>query len=78
MNFEIFDAEEFIVTNTQHIPDKSFQMVRYYGWYSNRSNVEWKGRPGLAICSMVGLHYLKHAFGESDESVVERLLENPY
>jgi hypothetical protein len=27
---------------------------------------------------MVGLHYLKHAFDESDESVVVRLLENPY
>ncbi len=36
-NFEIFDAEEFIATITQHIPDKSFQLVRYYGWYSNRS-----------------------------------------
>jgi len=21
---------------TQHIPDKSFQLVRYYGWYSNK------------------------------------------
>jgi IS5 family transposase len=40
--------------------------------------VEDKGRPGLPIRLMVGLHYLKHAFDESDESVVERLLENPY
>ena len=24
-------------TITQHIPEKSFQMVRYYGWYSNKS-----------------------------------------
>lgn len=36
------------------------------------------GRPGKPIRLMVGLHYLKHAFDESDESVVERLLENPY
>ena len=36
-NFEIFTAEEFIAAITQHIPDKHFQMVRYYGWYSNRS-----------------------------------------
>ena len=36
-NFEIFDAEEFIAAITQHIPDKGFQMVRYYGWYSNRA-----------------------------------------
>lgn len=36
------------------------------------------GRPGKPIRLMVGLHYLKHAFNESDESVVERFLENPY
>jgi hypothetical protein len=24
-----------IAAITQHIPDKSFQLVRYYGWYSN-------------------------------------------
>jgi len=27
---------------------------------------------------VVGLHYLKHAYNESDESVVARFLENPY
>jgi IS5 family transposase len=37
-----------------------------------------KGRPALSTRLMVGLHYLKHAFNESDESVVARLLENPY
>lgn len=36
------------------------------------------GRPGLPIRLMVGLHYLKYAFDESDESVVARWLENPY
>ena len=36
------------------------------------------GRPGLATRLMVGLHYLKHAFNESDESVVARWVENPY
>jgi IS5 family transposase len=36
------------------------------------------GRPGKPIRLMVGLHYIKHAFDESDESVVERFLENPY
>jgi len=40
--------------------------------------VEDTGRPGLPVRLMVGLHYLKHAFGESDESVVAKLLENPY
>ncbi len=36
------------------------------------------GRPGNATRLMVGLHYLKHAFDESDESVIERWVENPY
>ena len=40
--------------------------------------VEKVGRPGLPILLLVGLHFLKHAFGESDESVVERFVENPY
>ncbi|KAA3593402.1 MAG: transposase [Candidatus Scalindua sp. AMX11] len=36
-NFQIYTPEEFIAAITQHIPEKSFQMVRYYGWYSNKS-----------------------------------------
>ena len=40
--------------------------------------VENKGRPGKPIRLLVGLHYLKHTYNESDESVVERFLENPY
>jgi IS5 family transposase len=39
---------------------------------------EKNGRPGCPIRLMVGLHYLKYAFNESDESVVARFLENPY
>jgi len=36
-NFEVFTPTDFIAAITQHIPDKSFQLVRYYGWYSNKS-----------------------------------------
>ena len=36
-NFQIYTAEEFIAAITQHIPEKSFQMLRYYGYYSNKS-----------------------------------------
>ena len=39
-NFKVFFAEEFIAAITQHIPDKHFQMVRYYGWYLSRSRGE--------------------------------------
>jgi len=36
------------------------------------------GRPGVNTRLMVGLLYLKHAFNESDESLVARWVENPY
>ena len=36
------------------------------------------GAPAKAIRLLVGLHYLKHAFNESDESLLERWVENPY
>jgi IS5 family transposase len=37
-----------------------------------------EGRPGCTTRLMIGLLYLKHAFDESDESLVERWVENPY
>jgi transposase, IS5 family len=37
-----------------------------------------QGAPAKAVRLLVGLHYLKHAFNESDESLVERWVENPY
>jgi IS5 family transposase len=36
------------------------------------------GWPGVNTRLMVGLLYLKHAYDESDESVVARWVENPY
>ena len=36
-NFEVFSAENFIGAITQHIPDKFFQNIRYYGWYISKS-----------------------------------------
>ena len=35
-NFEVFSPVDFLAAITQHIPDKGAQMVRYYGWYSNK------------------------------------------
>lgn len=37
-----------------------------------------KGRPGIPIRMMVGLHYLKYTYELSDEAVLEGWLENPY
>lgn len=39
---------------------------------------EDNGAPAKATRLMVGLHYLKHTFNESDESVVAKWVENPY
>jgi IS5 family transposase len=39
---------------------------------------EDNGAPAKSTRLMVGLHYLKHTFNESDESVVARWVENPY
>lgn len=36
------------------------------------------GAPGKDIRLLVGLHYLKHAFNESDELLLDRWVENPY
>ncbi|MBU4264331.1 MAG: transposase [Proteobacteria bacterium] len=45
-NFRIFNAGEFIAAICQHIPDKSFQLSRYFGWYSNRSRGERRKEAG--------------------------------
>ena len=36
------------------------------------------GRPSVPIRTMVGMLLLKHLFNESDESVLDRWVENPY
>ena len=39
-NFRVSTVKEFIAAITQHIPEKSFQLVRYCGWFSNRGRGE--------------------------------------
>jgi hypothetical protein len=36
-NFELFEPLDFIAEITQHLPDPGEHLVRYYGWYSNKS-----------------------------------------
>jgi hypothetical protein len=43
-NFEVFSALDFIAVITQHIPEQSFQLVRYYGWYSTVCAVTGRSR----------------------------------
>ena len=52
-NFEVFTPCEFIAAITQHIPDKSFQLVRYYGWYSNKMRGQ-RGKKAVAAAQAAG------------------------
>jgi hypothetical protein len=36
-NLEVFTTEEFIAATSPYIPEKLFQLVRYYAGHSNRS-----------------------------------------
>ena len=36
-NFQIFDPLDFLAEVTQHIPDAGDHLIRYYGFYSNKS-----------------------------------------
>ena len=36
-NFQILPPLEFLAEFTQHIPAKGSHLIRYYGWYSNKS-----------------------------------------
>ena len=46
-NFQVFDPLEFIAAIIEHIPEKSFQLIRYYGFYLNRMRGDQK-KQGLA------------------------------
>ena len=55
-NFEVFTATDFLAAITQHIPDKGTQMVRYYGWYSNKMRgVRHRGLPPELVPRRPGL-----------------------
>ena len=36
-NFRVFDPLDFIAELTQHVPDPRKHLVRYFGFYSNKS-----------------------------------------
>src|ERR1039457_2171407 len=55
-NFEVFTATDFLAAITQHIPVKGVQMVRYYGWYSNKMRgVRHRGLPPELVPRRPGL-----------------------
>jgi len=77
---ELFRSRLDQILNNQH---PLFRLANEIDWevFAKEFGVyfdEKIGRPALPTRLMAGLHYLKYTFNESDESVVERLLENPY
>jgi len=80
------DAFELFQAHFNQILDPSHELIQL------ANQIDWSrfdaafadcyspdmGAPGKAIRLMVGLLYLKHAFNESDESLVARWVENPY
>jgi len=67
----LLDATHPLVKLTQRIDWDEY--VKQFGkLYSE------EGRPGVPIRVIVGLHYLKSLYNESDENVVAKWVENPY
>ncbi len=64
-NFVVYSAAEFIAAITQHIPKKNFQMVRYYGWYSNKSR-------GVRAKTQIPV---ENGHLKAEKSIEERILE---
>jgi IS5 family transposase len=78
--FELFQAHFDQILNPQH---ELIQLARKIDWSRfdaafADSYSEDMGAPAKAMRLMVGLHYLKYTFNQSDESLVERWIENPY
>ena len=78
--FDLFRSHFKQILNLDHELCRLADVIDWPGFDAHFADCysEDMGRPGNAIRLMVGLHYLKHAFDESDESVVDRWVENPY
>ena len=78
--FELFQAHFDQILNREHalvqLADK-IDWSRFDAAMAD-SYSEDMGAPAKAVRLMVGLQYLKYTFNESDESVVDRWIENPY
>ena len=59
-NFELFTGSDFIAALSEHIPPKSFQTIRYYGLYSNKSRGMRK-KLSLVDSNQIGAFHTKKA-----------------
>ncbi len=79
-NPDLFRSQLCQILNMSH---PLVRLSERIGWSRLESELDelytsGAGQPPLPTRLLVGLHYLKYAFDESDESVVERWVENPY
>ncbi|NCD26805.1 MAG: hypothetical protein EOL86_14615 [Deltaproteobacteria bacterium] len=64
-NFRIFTPLDFIAAITSHIPDKSFQLVRYYGWYSKKPTNGRRAVPhGIVACPLACRSHTNYPIGD--------------
>ena len=77
---ELFQAALQQILNPRHPLVQLAQQILWseFDEVIERCYTENVGRPGCDTRLMIGLLFLKHAFDESDESVVARWVENPY
>lgn len=68
----LLDSGHPLFQLAQRIDWQRFE-IRFGAYFSSGT-----GRPALSTRLMVGLEYLKYTMNESDESVVEKFVENPY
>jgi len=78
--FDLFRANFNQILNLDH---ELCQLAKAIDWPKFESGFAScyssdMGAPAKAVRLMVGMHYLKYMFNESDESVVEHWVENPY
>jgi IS5 family transposase len=78
--FQLFQAHFDQMLNHEH---ELIQLAKKIDWLRfdaafAGSYSKDMGAPAKAIRLMVGMQYLKYTFNESDESVVDRWVENPY
>jgi IS5 family transposase len=77
---DLFRSQLSQIINLSH---PLYRLSDKINWQRLESNIEeiyghGCGQPPLPTRLLAGLHYLKYTFNESDESVVDRWVENPY
>lgn len=77
---DLFRSQLSQIINMEHA---LVRLSRHINWERLEAKIdlvysEGSGQPPLPTRLLVGLHYLKYTFDESDETVVFRWVENPY